>query len=95
MSAVVPIDRMRIARITAVMSIYLVVYLYWLRTEGLPIDRISVAISLFLFLVCRLFRQAVAHLGSTPSSTWPATRRHAWIAYETPVAARRRTSPAS
>lgn len=79
MSAVVPIDRMRIARITA-MSIYLAVYLYWLRTEGLPIDRISVAISLFLFLVC-------AFIGK-PLLTWAiliidvACYAVMWIAYE-------------
>ncbi len=31
---------------------YLAGYLWWLRVEGLPIDRISVAISVGIFLVC-------------------------------------------
>ena len=42
---------MRAVRLT-LMAIYLVVYLWWLRNRGLPIDRISVGISLAIFLVC-------------------------------------------
>ena len=34
------------------MFAYLIVYLTWLRVKGLPIDRISVAISVGIFLVC-------------------------------------------
>ena len=48
---VVPYDVFRPVRIT-LMSAYLAVYLWWLRFEGLPIDRISVAISVGLFLLC-------------------------------------------
>ncbi len=48
---VVPIDTFRIVRLTA-MSIFFLVYVWYLRNVGLPIDRITVAFSLFLFLVC-------------------------------------------
>ncbi len=51
LSAVVPHDLMRTIRIILLLC-YLVVYLWWLRTEGLPIDRISVTISLAIFLFC-------------------------------------------
>ena len=47
----VPVDWMRLVRIT-LMTGYLIGYLWWLRTQGLPIDRISVAFSLFIFLAC-------------------------------------------
>lgn len=47
----VPIDRMRLVRIT-LMTAYAIGYVWWLRTQGMPIDRISVAFSLFIFLVC-------------------------------------------
>jgi membrane-associated phospholipid phosphatase len=49
--AVVPIDVLRPVRIT-LMFAYLAIYLWWLRFRGLPIDRISVAISVGIFLVC-------------------------------------------
>ncbi|MDO8362821.1 MAG: phosphatase PAP2 family protein [Actinomycetota bacterium] len=49
--SVVPADVLRPARFT-LMGMYLAAYLYWLRFKGLPIDRISVAISVGLFLVC-------------------------------------------
>ena len=51
LAEVVPFDVMRAVRLT-LMAIYLVGYLWWLRNRGLPIDRISVAISLAIFLVC-------------------------------------------
>ncbi|MEI7548037.1 MAG: phosphatase PAP2 family protein [Actinomycetota bacterium] len=49
--ATVPVDVLRPVRITLMFG-YLAVYLWWLRFRGLPIDRISVAISVGLFLVC-------------------------------------------
>ncbi len=58
---VVPPDYLRYVRI-GLMAAYLVGYLWWLRNRGLPIDRISVAISLFIFLGC-------AFLGK-PLLTW-------------------------
>ena len=48
---VVPIDYLRPVRLGLMLS-YLVAYLLWLRLKGLPIDRISVAISVGIFLVC-------------------------------------------
>jgi membrane-associated phospholipid phosphatase len=48
---VVPVDIMRWVRL-ALMGTYLVAYLWWLRNKGLPLDRISVAIALGIFLVC-------------------------------------------
>ena len=48
---VVPIDRMHVLR-SVLLGGYLVVYLWWLRARGLPIDRISVTISLAIFLFC-------------------------------------------
>ncbi len=48
---VVPFDWMRAVRFT-LMGAYLARYLWWLRTRGLPIDRISVAISVGIFLAC-------------------------------------------
>lgn len=47
----VPYDVLRPVRIT-LMFAYLAVYLWWLRFKGLPIDRISVAISVGIFLLC-------------------------------------------
>lgn len=49
--AVVPDDEFRVVRL-ALMFEFLFVYLWWLRFMGLPIDRISVAISVGLFLLC-------------------------------------------
>ncbi len=49
--SVVPIDVLRPVRIT-LMFAYLALYLWWLRFRGLPIDRISVAISVGVFLIC-------------------------------------------
>jgi len=51
LSEVVPTDRLRAVRIVLMFS-YLATYLWWLRAKGLPIDRISVAISIGIFLVC-------------------------------------------
>jgi membrane-associated phospholipid phosphatase len=48
---VVPDDRLRRVRIVLMIS-YLATYLWWLRAKGLPVDRISVAISVGIFLVC-------------------------------------------
>jgi len=48
---IVPADPMRWVRI-GLMGAYLVVYLWWLRNKGLPLDRISVAVALGVFLVC-------------------------------------------
>jgi membrane-associated phospholipid phosphatase len=48
---VVPFEEWRIVRI-CMMSAYVGIYLWWLRERGLPIDRISVAISVGLFLLC-------------------------------------------
>lgn len=61
LQSMVPPDRMRYVRLV-LMSVYLVGYLWWLRDRGLIIDRISVAISLFIFLAC-------AFLGK-PLLTW-------------------------
>jgi membrane-associated phospholipid phosphatase len=49
--SVVPIDEFRVVRL-ALMFQFLFVYLWWLRVKGLPVDRISVAISVAIFLVC-------------------------------------------
>ena len=49
--SVVPDDEFRVIRL-ALMFEFLFVYLWWLRVRGLPIDRISVAISVALFLLC-------------------------------------------
>lgn len=51
LGAVVPIDVWHIARLTA-MSIYVVVLLWWFRTQGMVWERISVAVALGIFLVC-------------------------------------------
>ncbi len=51
LGSIVPIDALRYVRLT-LMSIYLVGYLWWLRSRGLPLDRISVAIALGIFLLC-------------------------------------------
>jgi membrane-associated phospholipid phosphatase len=48
---IVPTDRMQVLR-WVLLGGYLVVYLWWLRARGLPIDRISVTISLAIFLFC-------------------------------------------
>ncbi|HQZ35132.1 MAG TPA: phosphatase PAP2 family protein, partial [Ilumatobacteraceae bacterium] len=48
---VVPEDQFRVIRL-ALMFEFLFLYLWWLRVRGLPIDRISVAISVALFLLC-------------------------------------------
>lgn len=47
----VPHDPLFTTRVTA-MSIYGVIYLWWFRERGIIIDRISVAISVGIFLVC-------------------------------------------
>ena len=47
----VPLDRLRAVR-GVLMVGYLATYLWWLRAKGLPVDRISVAISVGIFLVC-------------------------------------------
>jgi len=49
--SIVPDDEFRVVRL-ALMFQFLFVYLWWLRVQGLPIDRISVAISVALFLLC-------------------------------------------
>lgn len=48
---VVPVEWLRPVRLVLMFS-YLATYLWWLRFKGLPVDRISVAISVGLFLVC-------------------------------------------
>ncbi len=49
--SVVPLEVFRPVRLMLMVT-YLVGYLWWLRANGLPIDRISVAISVGIFLVC-------------------------------------------
>ncbi|MDP2291595.1 MAG: phosphatase PAP2 family protein [Actinomycetota bacterium] len=51
LSDLVPYDEFRVARL-ALMFEFLFIYLWWLRIMGLPVDRISVAISVGIFLVC-------------------------------------------
>jgi membrane-associated phospholipid phosphatase len=51
LKSIVPVDSFVTVRIV-LLSWYLVAYLAWLRLEGLPIDRISVSISLAVFLIC-------------------------------------------
>lgn len=51
LGAVVPVDIWRITRITA-MGIYLVLMVWWFRTQGMVWERISVAVALGIFLVC-------------------------------------------
>lgn len=76
---VVPIEWLRPVRITLMFS-YLAVYLWWLRVRGLPVDRISVAISVAIFLV-------VAFLGRS-WRTWLVLLADCvayclmWLAYE-------------
>jgi membrane-associated phospholipid phosphatase len=48
---VVPIDVWRIVRLAA-MGIYVVVMLWWFRTQGMVWERISVAVALGIFLAC-------------------------------------------
>jgi len=48
---VVPMDYFRPVRLFLMIS-YLVGYLIWLKTKGLTVDRISVAIAVGIFLVC-------------------------------------------
>lgn len=48
---VVPPDLLRQVRVTLGVT-YLLVYLWWLRFVGLPIDRLSAMISIGLFLLC-------------------------------------------
>lgn len=75
----VPFDEWRVVRISLMLS-YLGVYLWWLREWGLPIDRISVAISVGIFLVC-------AFIGRT-WRTWMVLLGDAvaycvmWVTYE-------------
>lgn len=51
LTTVVPREYLRYVR-TVLMFSYLIAYLWWLRNRGLPIDRVSVAISVGLFLIC-------------------------------------------
>lgn len=51
LSTVVPVEWLRPVRLV-LMFTYLATYLWWLRFKGLPVDRISVAISVGIFLVC-------------------------------------------
>jgi membrane-associated phospholipid phosphatase len=51
LGTLVPDDALRAVRATLIVA-YAIGYLFWLRVEGLPIDRISVAISVALFLGC-------------------------------------------
>ena len=60
--SVVPFEVFRPVRLTLMIS-YLLGYLWWLRVKGLPIDRISVAISVGHLPRVRLRRQELAHLG--------------------------------
>ena len=77
--SVVPDDAFRVVRL-ALMFEFLFVYLWWLRVQGLPIDRISVAISVALFLLC-------AFVGK-PWRTWGILLLDCvfycvmWLAYE-------------
>ncbi len=51
LGSLVPEDACRPVRVALIVA-YAAGYLYWLRAEGLPIDRISVSISVALFLAC-------------------------------------------
>ncbi|MGB8859957.1 MAG: phosphatase PAP2 family protein [Ilumatobacteraceae bacterium] len=51
LGAVVPYDEFRVVRL-ALMLEFLGIYLWWLRNMGLPIDRLSVAVSVGIFLLC-------------------------------------------
>jgi membrane-associated phospholipid phosphatase len=51
LGAVVPVDVWRIVRLTA-MSGYVVLMVWWFRTQGMVWERLSVAVALFIFLVC-------------------------------------------
>jgi membrane-associated phospholipid phosphatase len=51
LGAVVPEDVWRSVRITLIIA-YALGYLWWLRVEGLPIDRVSVTLSVAIFLGC-------------------------------------------
>ena len=51
LSEVVPLEVLRPVRLGLMLS-YVVGYLIWLKTKGLTVDRISVAIAVGIFLVC-------------------------------------------
>lgn len=51
LSTVVPREHLRYVRL-GLMLAYLIGYLWWLRVRGFPVDRISVAMSVGLFLLC-------------------------------------------
>jgi len=48
---VVPEDQFRVIRLALLVQ-FLLVYLWWLRNMGLPIDRVSVALNVAIFLTC-------------------------------------------
>lgn len=79
LTRVVPYDEFRVVRL-ALMLEFLVVYLWWLRVMGLPVDRISVAISVGIFLLC-------AFVGRT-ARTWAVLLLDClaycvmWLSYE-------------
>lgn len=49
--SVVPVDVMRIVRLS-LLGVYFFVYVWYLRAYGLPLDRITVSISVAIFLLC-------------------------------------------
>jgi membrane-associated phospholipid phosphatase len=48
---VVPVDVWRVVRLTA-MGAYVLLMVWWFRTQGMVWERLSVAVALFIFLVC-------------------------------------------
>ncbi len=77
--ALVPEDTFHITRL-GLLGVYLCGYLYWLNYRGVPIDRISVAISIAIFLVCAFIGRSLR--------TWAvlladcALYSVMWLAYE-------------
>ena len=77
--SVVPADRLRAVRLVLMFS-YLAAYLWWLRAKGLPIDRISVAISVGIFLVCAFIGKSWRTWGVLLLDS--AAYCVMWVAYE-------------
>jgi membrane-associated phospholipid phosphatase len=80
LGAVVPVDVWRIVRLTA-MSIYVVVMLWWFRTQGMVWERISVAVALGIFLVCSFIGKPLREWGRLAIDV--AFYCAMWYGYET------------
>ncbi|MEP7202672.1 MAG: phosphatase PAP2 family protein [Ilumatobacteraceae bacterium] len=80
LGAVVPVDVWRIVRLAA-MGFYVVIMLWWFRTQGMVWERISVAVALGVFLLCAFIGKPLREWGrlAFDVSFYCAM----WYAYET------------